>query len=1167
MNLNDFVVLPNNKAKSVKLNARNLQELQMETVTLALESKDMEEKLQQLKQSMSKEKEERGHSGGFRWTSGHCGSLNNNAVTNSAKKVKENRLQKLSAGKMKIRVLKNEPLTVQPQPPPLPPNIGLRTIRKNRLTGTICGQCEVKTAGLSCVECTEHYCVGCFDRFHQKGALKLHRMIPIQTELQTRVSTRDVVNYNPSTFTSPCSKPGTSCTPMSNASTRQEEQSPEKEREAVTKPMQLHLNTSQVLVVNHTEEKNFEMGMKREEERGFPSSLLRGEYNEAESAKSFQEALRQWRGQMSDGAGDEEAMWTFDLPVSVSATATQADLSQDGEAEGRGRGGGQGRVPLRVEFTDNSLTYMDRLLLKKHRRTPIEMYDPLSALGQKLQPNTNTEEEGSLSAQEKDFRHYCASLFAVPVSGGETQAQLTAPEPCLVIEVLDETDGDMNGVSAEHSTEQRRSNNIEDRLFEQVPNKGRVLMPQTSVPSGGSSRVSRSSLSPTRPSSQSKAPAQPEAAQKLYPSEPQTTKADHSKKALPSNSMPTAYFTAETPRTSQTSIKTPTSKSQKPNCSTTVHKSKAEHGSPPCLSSLPHPQAKIPKSSCSPLLFPPDVFPLATTRSPLPKQHLSPSPSTPFMLRSTFTFSPSSSTESTLLPKVCHSTPLHQSSHSSLLPERHPSSTLFPESISSPKLFQSPPNNLESLEKSQHSLSDPESLSLDNHFQLPQSSRPNPQPKSLEPSQLQELPAPLSTTVKDLLSLSLFNESAPDANSRHTSTPTYGDPVFMSPCFFSGNHESTLSRRDTQCIPTLSSESLNVTQNHPFALKLKEEEELSVDSGDEMSSDSLGLTPHKDGSSDEEAPMHGRLTRGRSREEEQGNSATSHLGESFVPTDADIEKDLQAEEPEHLSQPSMVMHNWSAGSGSEQSCDLERFSPLSVDLGSGCSNSPEHTSCDALRTCQTSSHDSDPTGSESESCGPSSRLSTNSERQLVFRKMEDNNTQPTGIQICSTTTTRRGEISAYELGTSASNWSNKSTPTLSHPTTTTPNTPPVFPSFSHSPAPPRSAFRFRPTSASELGTVVRPLSQAAQEIMDICKLDQTGCEDPDLDTDTTASMLHSLEQDLKETETQASLLAAVNSGRQSQQGNQTPTRDRVGEEQREAEEAAQRDQQSVLLLP
>ncbi|XP_062241274.1 mucin-2 [Platichthys flesus] len=1142
MNLNDFVVLHNSKAKSVKLNARNLQELQMETVTLSLESKDMEEKLQQLKQSMSKEKEERGHSGGFRWSSGQCGS------SNSAKKFKENRLQKLSAGKMRIRMLKNEPLTVQPQPPPLP-----RTIRKNRLTGTICGQCEVKTAGLSCVECTEHYCIGCFARFHQKGALKLHRMIPIQAELQTRVSTRDVVDYYPSTFTSPdpCSKPGTSHTPTSNASTRQDEQSPG--REAVTIPMQAHHETSQVLVVNYTEEKQFESGMKRDDERGFPSSLLRGEYNEVESARSFQEAVRQWRGQTSDGAGEpirKEAMWIPDRPVSVSATATQADLSPDREAEGQGRGGGPGRVLLRVEFSDNSLTYMDRLLLKKQRRTPVEMYDPLPALD--LKPRANTEEESSLTAQEEDFRCYCASLFAVPVSRGETRAQITAPEPCLVIEVLDETEGIMNEVSAE----QRTSNKSKDYLFEQVSNKGSTLVPQTAVTGAGSSRVSRSSLSPSQPSSQSKAPTQPPAAQRLHQSEPQTSEADHTDKPLPSKSMPPANITAETARTSQTSINT--SKSQKPNCSTTFHKSEAERGSPPHFTSLPHPQAKIPKSSRSPFSFPPDVFPLATTRSPLPNQHLSPSPSTTFMLGSTFTVSPSSSTESTLSAKVCHSSPLQQSSDSALLKERHQPSTLYQEPISSPKLFQSPPNNLESLEKSLHSLSDPESLLSDNQFQSP---RPNPQPRSLEPSQSQALRAPPSATVKALLSLSLFNESPPDANSRRTSTPTYGDaPVLMSPCSFSGKYESTLSQRDTQCKPTLSSQSLNVIQNHPFALKLEEEEELSVDSGDEMSSDSLGLAPHNEGSSDEETQMHGRLTRGRSRKEEQWNSVTSHLGDSFVPTYADIEKDLPTDEPEHLSEPYMVMHNWSAGSGSEQSYDLERFSPLSVDLSSSLSNTPEHTSCDAQRTRQTPPNDSDTKGTES--CGPSSRLRTNTERQLVCRMMEDSNTQPTGIKICSSTTSRRGEISAYELGTSASK---SSTPPLSHPTTTTPSPPrpPVFPSSSQSPSPPRPACRFRPTSASEWG----PLSQAAQEIMDICRLDQTGCEDPDLHTDTTAHTLHGLEQDLKETGTQASLFAAVNSERQSQHQNHRLTRDRVSDAQREVEEAAKRDRQSVLLLP
>lgn len=42
-----------------------------------------------------------------------------------------------------------------------------------------------------------------------------------------------------------------------------------------------------------------------------------------------------------------------------------------------------------------------------------------------------------LIAQEEDFRHYCASLFAVSVSRGGADNQITTPESCLVIEVLD----------------------------------------------------------------------------------------------------------------------------------------------------------------------------------------------------------------------------------------------------------------------------------------------------------------------------------------------------------------------------------------------------------------------------------------------------------------------------------------------------------------------------------------------------------------------------------------------------------------------------------------------------------------------------------------------------------------------------------------------------------
>ncbi|KAG2463349.1 WDR49 protein, partial [Polypterus senegalus] len=61
---------------------------------------------------------------------------------------------------------------------------GLNKKERPKLKGNICGQCEIKKAGLRCMECGEDYCVSCFAKFHQKGAMKLHRMIPIQHTTQ-----------------------------------------------------------------------------------------------------------------------------------------------------------------------------------------------------------------------------------------------------------------------------------------------------------------------------------------------------------------------------------------------------------------------------------------------------------------------------------------------------------------------------------------------------------------------------------------------------------------------------------------------------------------------------------------------------------------------------------------------------------------------------------------------------------------------------------------------------------------------------------------------------------------------------------------------------------------------------------------------------------------------
>ncbi|XP_060902240.1 uncharacterized protein LOC132980246 isoform X1 [Labrus mixtus] len=797
---------------------------------------------------------------------------------------------------------------------------------------------------------------------------------------------------------------------------------------------------------------------KSDHERGFSTFLLRGELNEEESARSFQEALRQWRGEKRDVAGEtmsEEAMWTPVRPVSVSAMGTQTDLASDRGAKGRGKGEGEDRVPFRVEFTENSLTYMDRLLLKKHRRTPIEAHSPSLAFESDLksQHNPDTEEEtaSSLTAEEEDFRRYFASLFAVPHSRGRTDPQTTTPESCLIIEVLDERDTDIGGVFI---PQQRKDNNGKCSPGQQVLSNGRATVPQTPLTNASSSESKSSACS-----------------------------------------------TAETPRALKKSIKTPTIMSHKPYCSPTVHKSKPDCGSPQLVSSLSlQDQTRIPMSSHSPTSFQPDVSPLASATPTIPEEPHSPSPSIYFSLRSTFTVSPSSSTESPLLPTVNQSTPPQIGSDSSLLPVQPQSSQLFSQSVSSMRLSQSSPSNLLSQRQSQQSLCDPEFLLSHHQLQLPQSPvspSPNPPPRTLEPCQAVRSP--------------------PGAYSRHASTPTNQDtPIVMSFTSISGDHESTASQQDTQCIPSLLSHNFDVPQDSFLALKVEEEEEeeLSIDSGDDMSSDSLGLAPHEDDSSDEDTQMHGRLMREETREEERGYLAISYPDDSLVA--AEREKELQTDEQEQLSEPAMVMQRRSVGSGSEQFCDLDGFLPLGLDINSGHSDTADHTHRDSLHTSRTSLNESEL--AESEDFGPSSSLTSRTEEHLAIRLMKGNHTQPTEIKIRSTTPTRRGEISATELGTSV------------------------------------------------LGSV---LSQAAKEILEICCVDKAGCEDPDLDNDTTENTLHDLEQELRlmTKGKQNSILGSEKHGSQGQHGEHRLTPGRVREEQKDEEAAAQRDRQSVLSLP
>ncbi|KAM8804880.1 zinc finger B-box domain-containing protein 1 [Eudromia elegans] len=84
--------------------------------------------------------------------------------------------------------------------------------------------------------------------------------------------------------------------------------------------------------------------------------LLRGTFNEEESTRSFQEALMQWRNRYCDHRTGLNSSEVLSEPVRVCEVQTHLTLMKE---------------PIQVEFKVDSLSYLEKLLLKKHRRTPI----------------------------------------------------------------------------------------------------------------------------------------------------------------------------------------------------------------------------------------------------------------------------------------------------------------------------------------------------------------------------------------------------------------------------------------------------------------------------------------------------------------------------------------------------------------------------------------------------------------------------------------------------------------------------------------------------------------------------------------------------------------------------------------------------------------------------
>lgn len=397
MNTKDFVVIPWGKpGNSVKLKYKNAQELQMEKIQLELENQKMEKKLREFQSTWNKGKEEV-KSSGYHWKSGSVGKLSN--LSHLTSQSKGNAI-KLPVGNVKLKLLKEQ---IQA---PAKQLVNYKMAHsfgseKPKTKRKVCGQCENKAALLVCLECGEDYCSGCFAKMHQKGALKFHRTTLIQAKSQILSNVLDVAHQ----FIKEVNPPNEGNT------------SPEASSKSQKKPKALLLQENSSEVETRTAEGGEGANSKY-------NPLYETTFDEEASAQSFREALNQWRAGHQEENTEQNSHAT--KPDSVEECEVQTNLKIWTE-------------PINIEFTEDSLSYMEKLWLKKHRRTPQEQL-------RNILPNTfphprestmeeqSSPEENDADSDVEEIKVQYPPLF-MPVE----KVNIERPPPSLTIVELDGT--------------------------------------------------------------------------------------------------------------------------------------------------------------------------------------------------------------------------------------------------------------------------------------------------------------------------------------------------------------------------------------------------------------------------------------------------------------------------------------------------------------------------------------------------------------------------------------------------------------------------------------------------------------------------------------------------------------------------------------------------------
>ncbi|XP_058151213.1 zinc finger B-box domain-containing protein 1 isoform X2 [Dasypus novemcinctus] len=234
---------------------------------------------------------------------------------------------------------------------------------KPKIKGKVCGQCENKAALLVCLECGEDYCSGCFAKIHQKGALKLHRTTLLQAKPQIVSSVLDIA-HRFIREVNPHESKG--------------------EKHSTKEISKTQHNPKSLLLQGSSSEVEMTASKRADFTNQKDGLLCEGTFDEEASARSFQEVLNQWK----TGNHDNKKQNLHETkPDSVEACEVQTNLKI-------------WREPLEIEFKEDSLSYMEKLWLRKHRRTPQDQF--LNMLPDTFIHPHKTTSEAQYSQNEND---------------------------------------------------------------------------------------------------------------------------------------------------------------------------------------------------------------------------------------------------------------------------------------------------------------------------------------------------------------------------------------------------------------------------------------------------------------------------------------------------------------------------------------------------------------------------------------------------------------------------------------------------------------------------------------------------------------------------------------------------------------------------------------------